>query len=459
MRVAFASLYSPQVVHLGMLHVAAVLRERGHEVHFCEAHGPEDLVRRLRPVRPDVVGFGATTGMHDEYLAWAAAVKRALGARTLLGGAHPTFVPGIVAHPALDAVFQGEAEESTPELCERFLQGSSEPVAGVWYKAGGALVKGPVRPPPADLDALPSPAFDLVYDGDPDKGRFHVKPFLGSRGCAYHCTYCGNAGYLSLYGRHTAPVRKRSPARLVEEIRAVDRRWGMKLVWLADASLLTDAPWAEELAGRIRRDVGKPFFCKVRADHVTEAAAAMLGRAGCYAVGMGIESGAERVRTRVLGRKMADETIVQASQRLRAAGIRLLTFNMVGIPTETFEDALATVDLNIACAPAYAEATLLQPYPGTPLARWAVRKGHFDGNFDGVDYSYLSTTPVRYGSNAERDRIERLQRLFGLAVEFPEVRRALPWLVRLPLPRLHDALFRIWYRLGFGRRIHGMTPP
>ncbi len=461
MRIALTSLACAHVVPLGMLYVAAALRDAGHAVFWCEVRDASELTERLRACRAEVVGFGATTGMHGLYAQWALHVKRELGIRTMMGGPHPTFVPGIVEHPGLDAICVGEAEQSAVELIGWFGRGlQGEPVAGVRCKdAEGNVLEGGPRQPPGDLDALPFPAYDLVYDGDRRKGAYRVKPFLASRGCAYRCTYCGNAGYLSLYGRDVEPVRKRRSRLVVEEIRLVERRWGLELVWLADASLLTDRSWAEELVGRIHREVGKPFFCKVRADHVDARTAKMLAKAGCAAVGVGLESGSERIRRRVLGRRMSGDTMLSACRHLREAGIRLLTFNMVGIPTETFEDALATVDLNIACAPDFAEATLLQPYPGTPIASWSVRKGHFDGDFDAVDYSYLSTSPFRFADTRDRDRIERLQKLMGLAVEFPEVRRVLPWLVELPASRFHDAIFRIWYRLGFGRRIHGMSTP
>ncbi|MBI5537487.1 MAG: B12-binding domain-containing radical SAM protein [Deltaproteobacteria bacterium] len=459
MRVALAVLASRNVVPLGMLYVASALREHGHQVFWKEARSARHLVQQLRRDRVDVVGFSATTGMHTVYLEWAAHVRRAFGVPTLFGGAHPTFVPEMIRHPDVDALVIGEAEHSVVELLPRLGAGTSrEPIAGAWYKAGrgadAAVVRGPVRPPPQDLDALPSPAFDLVYDPFPRRARFHVKPFLASRGCAFRCTYCASAGYHALYGPKIRHLRLRSPAAVVREIGEVQRRWGLGQVWLADASLLSQASWAEELTGRIHRDIRSPFFCKVRPDHVTADAARMLASHGCQAAGMGVESGDDRIRREILGRTISREQIVAASRHLREAGIRVLTFSMLGIPTETFDDALKTVDLNVECRPDYAEATLLQPYPGTPLGERAVQEGWYDGDHDRIGYSYLAVSPFKYGSATDRDRIERLHKLLGLAVEFPEVRRVLGALTRLPMPRLHDALFRVWYAAGFGQRIH-----
>ena len=462
MRLALASYASSRVVPLGMLYLASALRRAGHEVQWHEASSASELIRGLRERRAQVVGFGASTGMHTLYLDWAGRIRDELGIPILFGGPHPTFVPDMVHHAAVDAIFIGESEKSIVEYLDMASEGRwGTPVSGVWYKQPGdqknrELIKGPVRAPPLELDTLPWPALDLVYDRYPARGRYGVKPFMASRGCAYRCTYCANAAYLSLYGREVPALRLRSPARVIDEIRWVKRTWGLRLAWLADASLLTEPQWAAELVSRIRAEVRVPFFCKVRPDHIDRAAAKMLGQAGCFAVGLGVESGDPAIRRRVLGRPIADETIERACHLLHEAGVRVLTFNMLGIPTESWESALATLDLNIRCRADYAEAMLLQPYPGTPIATWAKRKGHYDGNHDHIDYSYLSVSPFHYQDESLRDRLERLQQLFALAVEFPEVRRVLPRLVERRSKRLYDALFRVWYHVGFGTRVHAL---
>jgi anaerobic magnesium-protoporphyrin IX monomethyl ester cyclase len=459
MRIALAMLSSRKVVPLGTLYIASMLREHGHQVLWREATSGARLVGQLRRDCVDLVGFSATTGMHTVYLDWATEVRRHLGVRTVFGGAHPTFVPEMIDHPDVDALVIGEAEHTVVELLPQLRAASSqEPVAGAWYKAGQGpervVIRAPVRPPPDNLDELPSPAFDLIYDRYPERARFHVKPFLASRGCAYRCSYCASAGYHELYGPNVKHLRLRSPAAVVREIADVQRRWGLGLVWLADASLLTCPSWAEELATRIHADIRKPFFCKLRPDHVTAESARMLASRGCVGAGIGVESGDERIRRDILGRTISREQIVAACRHLREAGIRVLTFSMLGIPTETFEDAMRTVDLNVECKPDYAEAMLLQPYPGTPLGERAVREGWYDGDHDRIGYSYLAISPFKFDDDRQRDRIERLQKLMGLAVEFPEVRRVVRGLTRIAAPRVHDALFRVWYALGFGQRIH-----
>jgi hypothetical protein len=179
----------------------------------------------------------------------------------------------------------------------------------------------------------------------------------------------------------------------------------------------------------------------MRPEKATKKVVRMLADAGCTGVGVGIESGSERLRRGVLGRNVSDAQILDGCANLKGHGIRLLSFSMVGIPGESVEDALRTLALNVACGVDYAAATILQPYPGTEISRWACEHGYFDGDFDAVSYSYFSASPLRFERPGDRDRFTMLQRLFGLAVEFPEVRTRIRRLVELPPGRFHEVLF------------------
>ena len=216
------------------------------------------------------------------------------------------------------------------------------------------------------------------------------------------------------------------------------RRWGVKLVWFLDANFVADRRWLEA------------FMCKLRPERATERVVRTLVEANCVAVGVGIESGSERLRRDWLGRPIGDAAILEGCARLKRAGLRVLSFSMLGIPTESLDEALRTVALNVACGVDFAAATILQPYPGTELARRAMAEGWFDGDFDQLDYSYFGASPLRFPSRRARDRITNLQRLFSYAVEFPEVRRRLRWLIDRPASSLYRGLFEV--RHGWAMR-------
>jgi len=301
---------------------------------------------------------------------------------------------------------------------------------------------GAARPPVRDLNALPSPAFDLFYDADPRYRKEPNKSFLATRGCPFRCSYCFNSQLNQRYRAYGPLLRSRDPERLCDDILSVRDRWGLKLVWFLDANFISNLPWLEAFVAVYRRRVGLPMFCKLRPERATNRILGLLDSAGCTGVGVGIESGSERVRREILCRPASDADILAGCRRLKARGIRIMSFSMLGIPGATLEDELRTVALNVACGIDLAAATILQPYPGTAIAEWAESRGFFDGNYDRLGYSYFDESPFRYPSKRDRDRVTNLQRLFSYAVEFPEVRKNIRWLIDREPNRLYTYLFK-----------------
>jgi len=191
--------------------------------------------------------------------------------------------------------------------------------------------------------------------------------------------------------------------------------------------------------------VGLPFYCHLRLDLLTEENVALLAKAGCYSVNVGIETGNEMLRSDLLGRRVSNQRIVAACRLLREHRIRILSNNMLGLPGGTFENDLETLRLNQDCQPDYALAMLWQPYPGTALGRYAESHGYFDGDYAALDFSYYHRTHVRFGSSQEKRRIENLQKLFAVAVLMPKWTRLVKLLTRLPPNPVFRAIFRTAY--------------
>jgi hypothetical protein len=131
-----------------------------------------------------------------------------------------------------------------------------------------------------------------------------------------------------------------------------------------------------------------------------------------------------------------------------------MAFNMLGIPRETVDDALRTLALNVACGIDHASATILQPYPGTELSRWAIEQGFFAGDFESLGMSYFAPSPFTHLSETDRDRITNLSRWFSLAAEYPEVRRHLPWLIAKKPNPFYRHLFLVRQRWAMKHRIY-----
>ena len=446
MKVTFLTLRADEPLAYGLMVLAATLRARGHEVALVQGNDLATVANAEKTRAADVLAMSATTGLHRIYLAWTKHLRGAFPDKLIvMGGPHPTFFPQVVGQAPLDGVCVGEGEESFAEFLELAASGFPRVPAGWWIRRDrgrGPVEQGLERGPVRELDALPSPAFDLFYDAEPRYRKEPNKSFLATRGCPYRCSYCFNRNLNERHRRYGPLLRARDPERLCDDILAVQQRWGMGLCWFLDANFTANLPWLEAFTAVYRRRVSVPVFCKLRPERATERVVRLLVELGCTGVGIGIESGSERVRAEVLCRPARDADILAGCRRLKAAGIRIMSFSMLGIPGTTLEDELRTVALNVACGVDLAAATILQPYPGTAIAAWAEANGHFDGNYDRLGYSYFDPSPFRFPSTRARDRVTNLQRLFSYAVEFPEVRRHIRWLIEREPNRLYHFLFK-----------------
>jgi hypothetical protein len=69
-----------------------------------------------------------------------------------------------------------------------------------------------------------------------------------------------------------------------------------------------------------------------------------------------------------------------------------------------------------------------------------MEKGYFDGNFDRIPKSWFRNSILR---NPKRKQLERLQKLAGIAVEFPWMLSLINFAIKLPLSPLYSQLMKI----------------
>ncbi|HET9953015.1 MAG TPA: radical SAM protein [Polyangiaceae bacterium] len=431
---------------LGALYVAGCLAHAGHECRFVGTRGNRvlDDVRRFEP---DVIAFGATTGLHRYYLGLNAHLKAHYpNCVSLMGGPHPTYYPEVIATPGLDVICQGEGEDAAVELCNALTNGEDYRfIPDLWVKREGVVYKNPARELRRDLDSIPYPPRELLYAYDDALRRRPLKSFTTNRGCPFPCSYCFNASLVDHYGSSWKKVRIRSPENVVGELVQVQRSGPLQIVAFRESIFVYSARWLREFGELYRREVKLPYYCHVRADLMTDEMVELLAWSGCHTVNLGIETANPRLANEVLRRQIDMQKLAAGVRRLKRAGIVVFADNMLGIPGGGLEDDLATLKLNIDLDVDYAAATLCTPYPGTGIARYAEEHGYFDGDFDLIDDSYYTESVLRFGSAAEKLQIENLHKLFAITAAIPALLPLTRRLLRLPPNDYFYAAFRAWY--------------
>ena len=160
----------------------------------------------------------------------------------------------------------------------------------------------------------------------------------------------------------------------------------------------------------------------------------------------GIESGDEAVRNGLLKKGVSDEDIHRTAGLLRKYSIRFRTYNMVGLPNETMEQALRTVRLNAEIGTDFPWCSIFRPFPGTELGRFVEEQGLLTRPLEEAQQpSFFKDSMVR-SDNSEG--LANLQKLFYYGVKFPRLIPLIKRLVRLPSNRLFDFLFLVAYAIS-----------
>ncbi|HEY8470881.1 MAG TPA: radical SAM protein, partial [Longimicrobiales bacterium] len=377
---------------LATLLAAAVLRCRGHAIHFFDAmlsEGVEEFEAALDETRPTVVGilednFNFITKMCTLRMRRAAldmiAAAKARGCRVAVNGSDASDHPELYLGAGADAVISGEAELTFAELADLWTRdptASPDGIAGLVLPAArppgagatnGAAAPTGVRftaPRPAlkDLDALPFPAWDLV-DAEAYRAAWlqaHGRLswiMATSRGCPYGCNWCAKP----VFGRRYA---QRSPGNVVEELARLRESVEPDHIWFADDIFGLTPAWIEAFAAEVtRRGVRTPFTIQSRVNLMTPTAVAALAAAGAEEVWLGVESGSQRI----LDAMDKGSTVGQArraTQLLRAHGIRAGWFMQLGYLGETWDDILRTRELIREERPDDIGVSVSYPLPGT----------------------------------------------------------------------------------------------
>ena len=98
--------------------------------------------------------------------------------------------------------------------------------------------------------------------------------------------------------------------------------------------------YLRELADSYAREVGLPFVIDVSPETVSKEKVRALVDMGCVAVGVGVETGNEKIRFEICNKPIKDKTIFEAFDLLNSYGLRTVSFLLMGFPMETLSSLL-----------------------------------------------------------------------------------------------------------------------
>jgi anaerobic magnesium-protoporphyrin IX monomethyl ester cyclase len=428
----------------GIMALSARVKQAGHRCGLVVADLEKNPVKAVFDQQPDVIGFSITTREYRFMKETAERIRPHFSGKIICGGAHPTFYPGVLKDDCLDAVCRGEGDDALVDYLNAVDRG--EPgfnIENMQVKHGGTIHENPLRSLITDLDRLPfydrslytryrlyrTKGYDLLYHRVVNTGR----------GCPQACSFCFNKRYNELYKGKGPVVRRRSVSHVIEEVQHLARTDKVRFITFDDDTFtLAPRRWFDEFCTRYPNEVGLPFKINATPASLPEYRVKALKQAGCHAVKMGLESGNQELRNRLLNKPVSNDLFVQTARQLKKEGILVQTFNMMGLPGESLDKAMETYTVNRAIRPDFAWCSLFNPYPGTALYDHCVTSGLIHGpeTVSSRSGSYFTGSTLSVS-----EPVKRLKNILFAALALRLPASWVRWLVTLPLNRFYEFLF------------------
>ncbi len=411
--------YDVHVVHppLGLGYLASYLEKGSHIVSIFDGTlknaDLEDYLLEISRFSPDLVGISVLSRGHHKVKTMVKTIKKRFkNLPVVIGGTQVTAAPKeVLADLGADFAVVGEGEITLFELVGALEKNEKlTQVDGLAFWRGKSIILTKPRELIKDLDSLPFPAWHLMPPAEyriapilePVKAS-PVGPIFTSRGCPYDCSFCAsNATW-------QRKLRFRSLRNIIEEIKMLKEEYGIKEIHISDDNFTADTKRAEKICDAlIKEKINLPWQCPsgVRIDRLPLPLLTKMKKSGCYAVGLGIESGNQEILKRA-NKKLDLKVIPGVLKDLRRIGIESYGFFILGLPGETRETLRETVDFALKNQFDRVWFNLFTPYPGSAaFASWLGHRKLSEIDWDKHD---CSTAVVRMGKIPPRE-LEKWQK-------------------------------------------------
>ncbi len=381
------------------------------------------FLETLESFQPDVVAFSAISDEIEIAEKLSDIVKKWNKNKIVIWGGKGTTVEPerVLNFESVDYICLGEGITAFPEFIRALNEGRPlDNINNIWLKKDGEIVRNQLNPLLRNLDDLPyldwsiydERLFYKPYEGKVYRGGDHMIYW----GCPNNCTYCINHIYHDMYGGYK--VQCYSPRRIIDELKELVKTYKIEFLKFHDEDfLLKPAAYLEELADLYAKEIGIPFTCMANSKLVTPRGVELLKKMNCVSVSLGIETGDQKIRKEILNRRDTEEEIIRAFALLKKAGIRTLAFNMIGLPFETRETYMKTVELNRRADVQVPQIGFFFPFKRTRLRDIAIENGFYDPADEKI---YDPDKPALHFKNLSEQELKIMRKRFALYVKLPK---------------------------------------
>lgn len=383
----------------------------------------EDFRDLVIEYQPQLIGFSVvepTYTIAEKLLNSVAGVKG--NSKVVFGGIYSIFAYNkIIKNALVDMVCYGEGEETIVNICRNLSAGVSvNNLENLVVKENGQIFVNS-KSSLSDLNKLPNLDFSLY-----EKERFYkpvggkvlkMAPVEFSRGCPYTCTYCADPALTANFKESGRWFRQKNNERVIDEIKCYLKEYNIEYFYFISESFLSMGEKKFNEFVELYKSIKVPFWFNTRIETISHDKLEKLESINCDRISIGLESGNEFIRKKILKRNYSNDYFLEKFKTLSEHDISVSVNNIIGFPDETREQIFDTISLNRKIKAESFGAYIFQPYQGTSLRDYCVEKGYISEDYLAEDVHFSSGLTMPQISKKE---IGGLQRTFTLYIKLPE---------------------------------------
>ena len=372
-------------------YAASLLKSCNFEVFWddgiAQGLSYREWFERIRKEKPNVIALETKTPVVKRHWQIIKDLKKLETGnwklKTVLMGDHVTALPQeSMENSQVDYVITGgDYDFVLTDLC-KYLRGDKNTLPkGVWYRESEKIKNTGAPDWEHDVNELPFIDRDLTkwHLYAYKNGNYKYLPgtyTMAGRDCWWgRCTFCS---WTTLYPART--YRTVSVERHLEEVEMLIKKYKVREIF-DDSGCFPKGAWLEEFCrGVINRGYHKKVClgCNMRVGALKQEQWDLMKKAGFRFILIGLESINQRTLNR-LKKGIRVQQIEETVKMAKRAGLEPHITTMVGYPWETYEDAEKTIRFaRYLFEKGYIDtlqATIVVPYPGTPMFKEAKERG------------------------------------------------------------------------------------
>jgi len=422
---------------------ATLLNNAGFKVKYLDAINLRlswtQFIKEFNVFSPDIVIIEVKTPVIYYYWNVINSIKKNFpDIQFVLVGDHVSFRPDeSLKKSRADFVATGGDYDVEVYKLVKYLNGEiNDMPAGIWYKKEEKLKNTGLPQLVSNLDEVP------FIDRELTNWKIYGEAYLNrpctytmwGRGCAPGiCTFCVWSSNL-----WNNKARLRSVDNVLDEIEILVNTLKIKEIFDDTDTSTWNKKWLKKLCnGLINRGLNDKVFlsCNARATNLDKETCKLMKKAGFRLLKVGLESGCNKTLKKI--KKI--ETIEQIKQGIKNAkdhGLNVLMTMMVGYPWESKADFNKTYQvakelmLYKTKVGDSLQASVVIPYPGTPLYLEAIKEGWFRIDPNKYD-DYDMSQPVLNAKISPEEINEFCDRLWKIHLDIKFILKTLLGIRRL----------------------------